>query len=185
MAIDLSVGLLAHQLWPQGDIRDPLGVWGSRQIVVGDASGGSIKVATEAPVTIAGAFLYTCYSAVVVISDAGQVSTQPIKLRLLTNWPDVGAPAGVQGYGSMIVVPMNGDAQFTGPSVGPSQPLIQPADRFILLFDPRPVAGAFNILELEFGLNTDGLSHTFEAWGYYWDRSVLQAPGGPRHPGSN
>jgi len=184
MAIATFVDLVATAMWPQGDVRDPLGVWGARLIQVGDATGGSIKANIQAPAIIAGAYIYTAYSA--QISNLTQVALTLVKMRLLTNWPDVDpVNAGVQGYGSNIVLPLAGDAEFTAPISGPSAPLIQPADRYILLFDPRPVAGAFTIMELELGFNPDGVSVAFEAWGYYWDRSVMQAPGGLRHPGSN
>ncbi len=184
MAISTGADLIATALWPQGDIRDPLGVWGARLIVTGDATGGSIKVGVNAPARIAGAYIYTAYSA--QVANLAQVALTLIKMRLLTNWPDVdGVNAGVQGYASMIVLPLTGDADFTAPISGPSASLIQPADRYILLFDPRPVAGAFTIMELELGFNPDGIEVSFEAWGYYWDRSVLQAPGGLRHPGAS
>ncbi|KKL17299.1 hypothetical protein LCGC14_2486920, partial [marine sediment metagenome] len=59
-----------------------------------------------------------------------------------------------------------------------------PNDRFILIFDPRQGAGVLNMIELEMGVNVNTDTYAFEAYGYYWDRSVLNAPGGPRHPGS-
>jgi len=62
--------------------------------------------------------------------------------------------------------------------------MVQPQDRFILLFDPRPVAGAFDIVELEISVGVLDRNYAFECWGYYWDRQVLNTPGGPRHPGS-
>jgi len=183
MAIVTDVDLVATALWPQGDIRDPLGVWGARLIQVGDATGGSVKANIRAPAVIAGAYIYTAYSA--QISNLSQVALTFIKCRLLTNWPDVDpVNEGVQGYGSNITRALKGDAEFTAPISGPDAPLINASDRFILLFDPRPVVGAFTIIELELGFNPDGVSVAFEAWGYYWDRSVMNAPGGLRHPGS-
>jgi len=47
------------QLWPQLDIRDPLGVWGARALVTGDASGGSIKEKCQAPAERTAAFFFT------------------------------------------------------------------------------------------------------------------------------
>jgi len=183
MAISNTINLVATALWPQGDARDPLGVWGARQLLTSDASGGSIKVAIQAPATIAGAYVYTAYSA--QVSRQAGTTTVAIKCRLLTNWPDVDPIVdGVQGYGSLIVVPALGESVLTAPRSGPSRALVQPNDRFVLLFDPRPVAGAFNIMELEIAENVDANTYSFEAWGYYWDRGVLNAPGGLRHPGS-
>ncbi|MGR3295936.1 MAG: hypothetical protein ACUZ8A_06880, partial [Candidatus Bathyanammoxibius sp.] len=64
---------------------------------------------------------------------------------------------------------------------------INSIDRFLLLYDPRQPAslGNTNILELQLAVNTDLATYSFEAYGYYWDRSVMQTPGGPRHPGSS
>lgn len=184
MAIETTVSLVATALWPQGDARDPLGVWGARNLETGDASGGSVKTIVQAPEAIAGAYLYTCYSA--QAATLQPESASQVKLRLLTNWPDIDpVAAGVQGYSSNIVVVQDFGTVFTEPMSGPSRPLIGPADRFVLLFDPRPVAGAFNILELELDENTLARTYAFEAYGYYWDRQVLNTPGGPRHPGSN
>lgn len=184
MAQDLTADLVATALWPQGDIRDPLGVWGTRLPVTGDATGGGIKVASQAPAGIAGAYVYTVYSALIAIL-ALDVNIE-VKARLLTNWPDVDPlNPGVQGYGSAFTTTLAGATNFTAPNSVPERALIQPQDRYVLLFDPRPVAGAFSILELEINENTDTRLYTFEAWGYYWDRSVLNAPGGLRHPGAS
>jgi len=184
MAISTTVDLVATALWPQGDARDPLGVWGARNIEVGDASGGSVKTTIQAPESIAGAFIYTCYSA--FASTLTPESASQIKLRLLTNWPDVDPiNPGVQGYGSIVVSTQDFGTEFTAPKSGPPQSMIGAADRFVLLFDPRPVVGAFAILELELDENTLARQYAFEAWGYYWDRQVMNTPGGPRHPGAN
>jgi len=184
MAIDLTFDIVPTAQWPQGDARDPLGVWGGRAIITQDASGGSVKANFQAPLTIAGAYVYTCYSA--QISNLSAAVAIIIKCRLLTNWPDVDpVNIGVQGYGSNISRTTLGDADFTAPLSGPNDPLVTPNDRYLLLFDPRPVAGAFTIVELEYGVNVDTQIAAFECWGYYWDRAVLQTPGGPRHPGSN
>lgn len=182
MAITETVNLKITGLWPQGDARDPLGVWGARHLVTGDATAGSIKVDVRAAAAIAGGYVYTCYSAIATRLD-GNVDSA-VKCRLLTNWPDIDDDAGVQGYGTLRIVPQLGDPQFTAPTSGPRDVLVAPNDRFILLFDPRPVVGAFDIVALEMGENIDAAAYSFEAWGYYWDRSVLNAPGGPRHPGS-
>jgi len=186
VAIANTIDLIATALWQQGDIRDPLGVWGSRFIATGDATGGSIKTTIQAAAAIAGAYIYTCYS--VNISVISQASAGQVKCRLLTNWPDIDPAAGVQGYSSHRHATLLGDSDLTEPISAPFSgggELVTPNERFMLLFDPRPVVGAFSIVELEIGENVDTITYAFEAWGYYWDRSVLQAPGGPRHPGAS
>ena len=74
---------------------------------------------------------------------------------------------------------------FTPPTFGAIRNPIGPADRFLLLFDPRQQGGDVDIVEIEFGENRDLATYSFEGYGYFWDRSVLDAPGGPRHPGSS
>jgi len=184
-AQDLSIAIFAHGMWPQGDARDPLGVWGGRHIATATVGDGPIKVRFQAAATIAGAYVYTCYSA----NIAGlTVATLGIgKCRLLTNWPDVDDDIGVQGYGSVKMVQVDGSSGFTPPFTGAliGGALVQPSDRFILLFDPRPVVGAFDLVELEISDLVDTNTMAFECWGYYWDRQVLNTPGGPRHPGSS
>lgn len=184
MAISETVDVVTTALWPQGDVRDPLGVWGFRHGVTGDASGGSIKVIAQAPSGVNAAYLYTCYSA--LIAELDTLASVQGKCRLLTNWPnaDLIVP-GVQAYSTAITRTITGDADFTAPIAVPSEPFVNAADRFLLLFDPRPGAGDLSIVELELGVNTDTLTYSFEGYGYYWDRSVLQAPGGPRHPGAS
>lgn len=94
-----------------------------------------MKTIVQAPEAIAGAYLYTCYSA--QAATLQPESASQVKLRLLTNWPDIDpVAAGVQGYSSNIVVVQDFGTVFTEPMSGPSRPLIGPADRFVLLFDP-------------------------------------------------
>jgi len=184
-AQDVQVELVASALWPQGDVRDPLGVWGGREILTATVGGGELKVRFAAAAAIAGAYVYTCYSA--NISGLSADESAIGQCRLLTNWPDIDTPeAGVQGYGSNQTVSVDGGGGFTGPFTGQfDYSFIQPNDRFLLLFDPRPVAGAFDVVSLALDRTVDTRLYTFEAYGYYWDRSVLNAPGGPRHPGSS
>jgi len=185
MAITENGVIVAHQSWGQGDARDPLGVWGMRHGVTGDASGGGVKVIGSVPAGLAAAYVYTAYSAQIG-QLTGAFTTTPAKLRLLTNWPNLSPVPGVQGYASLQVVNIAGDANFTSPLIGPFDgEFIKPNDRFILLYDPRPSAGQLDILEFEFGDNTNLATYSFEAYGYFWDRSVMNAPGGPRFPGSS
>jgi len=184
MAISSVVELVTTALWPQGDIRDPLGVWGARLGVTGDGSDG-IKVAMRASAGVNAAYIYTCYSAIAV-QLTGTPSAFAIKCRLLTNWPNVDvAVAGVQGYGSARGGIMRQSSAFTAPNAVPDLTLVAPNERFLLLFDPRPSRGDLDIVEIEIGTNVTAATYSFEAYGYYWDRSVTNAPGGPRHPGSS
>jgi len=184
MSIVTSAPIVSAQLFPQGDIRDPLGVWGARLGVVGDATAGSIAVTLRVPGARGAAYLYTCYS-VNVSQLTGIVSGTLVSIRLLTGWPNIDeATDGVQAYGSNFTATW---AAGTGP--GPiagfqTQPL-SPLDRFLLLFDPRPTAGDFDVVALGLNDNTNLATYVFEGYGYFWDRSVLNAPGGPRHPGSS
>jgi len=183
MAQSVLTTIFSQGMWPQQDARDPLGVWGGRQILTADVTAGPLKVEFQPGADRAGAFLYTCYSAQIAGLTANEAAVG--KCRLLTNWPDVGAPIGVQGYGSLQIVNINGASTFTAPFSGPFElAFVQAQDRYILLFDPRPVAGAFTIVELELDRAVDTRLYSFECWGYYWDRQVMQTPGGPRHPGS-
>jgi len=183
MAITGAIDLIASALWPQGDVRDPLGIWGARGSITGDASAGSIKVTIQVPAGLAAAYIYTAYQATITLTTG--TSGNPAKIRLLTNWPDVDTTQGVQGFGSVKVISMATSADFTAPTSGPLAPLVSPLDRFLLLFDPRPSAGVLELMELEIGENVLNDVYAFEAYGYFWDRSVLQAPGGLRHPGSS
>ncbi len=184
MTVSINNIIFSQGMWPQQDARDPLGVWGGRELVTADVTAGPIKVSFQPGADRAGAYLYTCYSAQIGGLTASEAAIG--KIRLLTNWPDVGAPEGVQGYGSLKFFSIGGGSAFTAPFSGPVDvQVIEPAERYMLLFDPRPVAGAFTIVELELDRAVDTRVYSFECWGYYWDREVMQTPGGPRHPGAN
>jgi len=182
----IAVGsVFESQLWPQGDARDPLGVWGLRVPVTGDASGGSIKVEVQVPAAKRAAFVYTCYS-VNIAKLAGLVATESAKVRLLTNWPNVDAQEGVQGYSSLFLTSWSAPLGMSSPIGGlASTSPLQPNDRFILLYDPSPSNAVMVIVELEVNDNVLAETWSFEAYGYYWDRSVMNTPGGPRHPGAS
>ncbi len=186
MSISESVDVIENALWPQGDMRDPLGIWGFRKGVTGDASGGSTKVTVRTAAQNAGAYVYTLYSALVAVVSGTQTADL-IKIRILTAWPNIDPTPGVQAYGSIRMGQMTGDSDFTAPISGPTAtaPLVGPLDRFLLLYDPRGNIGTTELVELELGVNSDLAVYSFEGYGYFWDRSVMQAPGGPRHPGSN
>jgi len=135
------------------------------------------------------AFIHTVYD-IQVSKLTGVIAAVNAHVRLLTNWPDATpGDAGVQGYASHRLFVIDGDPAFTAPIMGTEglhMPLIQPNDRFLLLFDPRPsILTDLEIISVEVDTNTLAETWSFEAYGYYWDRSVLNAPGGLRHPGSN
>jgi len=186
VAIVEAVELRTTALWQQGDIRDPLGVWGFRLGITGDASGGSIKMTGQAAASQRAAYIYTCYS-LTYAQLTGATTATILKARLLTNWPDVDPGIGVQGFATLQVGTLREDANFTEPVQGMNavDTFLKPNDRFILLFDPRPIAAALDIVEMELSDNVNLATYSFEGYGYYWDRSVLNAPGGPRHPGSS
>jgi len=186
MAIATAVNVITTALWPQGDIRDPLGVWGFRLGVTGDASGGSIKVTAQAAAEQAAAYLYTCYG-VTIARITGTPVADLTKVRVLTSWPNIDPVAGVQAFAKGAIGQLAGSSAFSAPVSLQSAltPLLEPNDRFLLLFDPRPSAGVLFLVELEMASNVDTETWSFEGYGYYWDRSVLNAPGGPRHPGSS
>jgi len=184
MAIVVQAPVVEAQMWPQGDIRDPLGLWGVRQAVTGDASGGSIKVLYEVTSAKRAAFVYTCYD-INWSQLTGAVTGDEIKVRLLTGWPNIDPQAGVQAYGSNLIRRAGGGGNLTPPIAGSVDFLVSPQQRLLLLFDPRPQAIDLVIVEVEWQTNVDLATYSFEGYGYYWDRSVMDAPGGPRHPGSN
>lgn len=184
MAIVNQVDIIANALWPQGDIRDPLGVWGFRLGVTGDATGGEIKVQAQVPADLAGRFIYACYS-LTFAQLTGTIVATAIQSRLLTNWPNIDPQEGVQGYGSTLNNSMEANTNFSAPIGSSDFALVPPAERYLLLFDPRASAGILTLVELKISSNTDAATYAFEGYGYYWDRSVLNAPGGPRHPGAS
>lgn len=184
MAIAETVDVITNALWPQGDMRDPLGIWGFRHGITGDASGGTVKVTARASEDQNAAYLYTCYS-VNIAQLTGADAAANIKCRLLTNWPNIDPQVGVQGYSTLRLTVWISDDAMTAPIGGPSENILSPLDRFLLLFDPRPSAGVLNLVELELDRNVLAETYAFEGYGYYWDRSVLNAPGGPRHPGAS
>ena len=181
-AQDVGKDIFSMGMWPQQDARDPLGVWGGRHIITGTIGGGGIKVQFQPGADRAGAYLYCCHFAQIAQLTEGESAT--LKCRLLTNWPDADDVVGVQGASTLKFATSLGLVGHTAPFAGPDSFLVAPQDRFVLLFDPRPVAGAFTIVELEQNVSTDGNLYAFECWGYFWDREVMQTPGGPRFPGS-
>ncbi len=187
MSVVDRVNLITTQTWPQGDIRDPLGIWGFRRQVSADASGGNLNLTVASQSGVAPAYVYTVYS-LTIGQLTGVQTALLVKVRLLTNWPNVDLQAGVQAYGTIRVVQTTGSLGYSGELTGiglEGAVGVTPLERFLLLYDPRASTGEIDIINFQLPLNIDPSTWTFEGYGYYWDRSVMQAPGGPRHPGSN
>lgn len=183
MAIAEEKDIQSFNLWRQGDERDPLGIWYGRHGVTGDGTGGAIKVGFNVPALNRGAHVHFCYDA-----NVGQLTGVPdnanTRIRLLTNWPDASPDiVGLQGYGSNLIILTQADADFTAPIVGWGAGPVTPNQRFLPLWTVQ--GSGLTIVEMEFGGNTDAATYTFEVFGYYWDRAVMEAPGGPRHPGAS
>lgn len=183
MAIAEEVDIQHFNILRQRDARDPLGIWVARLGVTGDATGGSIKVGINVPAANRAAHVYFCYDvnfATLTITFNNALT----KVRLLTNWPDADpSVVGIQGYGSLGVYATAADAQFTAPTVGFTIPVIGAAQRFIPLW--TTIGSGLTIVEIEHGDNVDTATYSFECFGYYFDHAVRDAPGGPRHPGSD
>lgn len=181
----VSADMRLYQIFKQGDVRDPLGVWASRVTAVGDGTGvGSVQADIGLPQSRRAGQILTCYG-VTGAHGAGVLSSTEFGCRLLTNWPSGDSP-GVQGFSTnratliSLIAPTAAGARAAQLS-----PVLDPQSRFILLFDPRPgVPGRINFIQLWFDQNEGVVNYFFEAWGYWWNRDVLEAPGGPRHPGS-
>lgn len=184
MAVIATTEVTETQTWPQGDIRDPLGVWGARGAMTGDATGDDIVLLVNVPLLKRKAFLYTVNSAMIgQIVGTGVVGN--VSARIISNFPNIDLDAGVVGFSKVIGRSMT-DLGTAAPFFAPDDPLIEPNDRFIVCYDPSPVnPNPMTILELKFQVNTDARVWVGEAYGYYWDRSVMNAPGGPRFPGQS
>lgn len=188
MAQALTVDVITNAIFTPRDLRDPLGVWGARLGIVGDASGGGIKVLIQVPAAQRAAYVYTAYSVNFSILDGIGQNQQGLKVRLLTNWPNIDPQEGVQAYSTLRIGNVNTDDDFTAPIGGAGQVqarFILPQDIYLLLYDPRPLNVAMTIIEMEMGFNTLAENYSVECYGYYWDRAVLDTPGGLRHPGSS
>lgn len=186
MAIATSVDILTAPIFRPRDLRDPLGVWTGRIGVTGDASGGGIKVGFTVPEENAGAHVHTFYS-----FNSGQLTgileAVGTSLRLITNWPNSDPVAGIQGYDVMVMGVDRTQTENTGQRSAPTNTsmLFVENARFIPLYDPRPSAGQITIVEIQRNDNTDLATYVFQVFGYYWDRQVMDTPGGLRHPGTD
>ncbi len=186
MSITTAVILQQAAQWPQGDIRDPIGVWGAKWIVLGDASGDEIEVTINTPLGAAAAFVYTLYD-VNIEHSAGALVSNALMMQWFTGWPDVEAAAGVEAAHTNVVGVIQGDAGLGSAPIGAinaNGPLWRSEQRFLLSFDPRFGHQSSRTLAIIKLVNIGvGTNYTGFLYGYYWDRSVMNAPGGPRHPG--
>ena len=179
----VDIDIRAAQMWPQGDARDPLGIWAARGSIADDGLGGQKTASIGLPQTRRAGNIFTCYAVTLAAAVTSDDGLQNAFCRLLTNWPPADSP-GVQGFSTN-----RGTILSPSPEPVPKgqfrETLFDPQYRYLLLFDPRAgAAGRINLVELSY-LTVAGTAKTlsFEASGYWWDRSVLDAPGGPRHPG--
>lgn len=188
MTVLETVEVLTAQLFQQGDERDPLGIWGARKAIVGNTDADSlVGVTVIVPAAIKAAYVFAVYGLNLnIISTPTLGLPFQAKVRLLTNWPNIDPDAGVQGFSTFRLYDMDGSFNFTAPISTVNTPLLEVNDRFMLLYDPRSQGTApLSIIEMFIQDNTNTAVYAFEAYGYFWDRSVIQAPGGPRHPGAS
>jgi len=190
MTVTGSAAPIETQTWPQLDKRDPLGIWGVRGAIVGDASGGKIEFTISVAADKRSAFVYN-FLDINLTQVGGLTSGDAVRIRILTNWPNIDPQAGVQAYSTAVFGLIEGDNDFGDPiqvprANGSATPFLATNQRFLLCYDPRSdqALGTLDICQMTVG-NNGGVTDTyvFEAYGLYWDRSVMQAPGGPRFPG--
>jgi len=175
-----QVRLLAHNIFKQRDSRDPLGIWAFRSEQAGTATGGVFKVQVQSDEVDR---IFTCVG-LNLTADGITVAVQG-KYRLLCNQP----PADLEGGQAGVSIARNIDVTNFSNATAPADnwDAISPYEsqlEHILLFggvqssrDPQ------NILEMECGGNALTVTYFFEATGYFWDRQILESPGGPRWPG--
>lgn len=183
MAIVNETEILEHNIFTTRDARDPLGIWAIRVEVTGDASGGTVKARFQAPQTNR---VYTCN--MLTLSGDASAASVIAKFRLLTNFPPATPAGGTAGFAYNRVFSVTREPVLTSPSDNWGSVGNDMGDaKHLLLFGPIPSDdGPVAIVEMENAVNTLAASYFFEGWGYYWDKiAVLNAPGGPRFPGSS
>ncbi len=185
MSITEQAAIEQSAIFTPRDLRDPLGIWGGRHGITGDATADFVKTQFFVPAAEKSSYIYTCYSAQIGKLTGAGVARGPMQCRLLTNWPNIDPQAGVQAYSTLNTRIAEGSGSFPAPYMGPLGFLIGPNDRFLPLFDPRPIGGNMFIVELIYEENVNTETYGFECYGYFWDRAVLDTPGGLRHPGSS
>jgi len=186
MSITIEKDCLVTGVWKQGDIRDPIGIFGGVTSITGNGDGTFIRVSMR--IDSEDAFLsglFAIYDAT-ILQTLGSVQSVDVLYRIFSNWPNIDQQPGITPFNSGIVRNMVGSNSWVSPRAAPDAPLVQPLDRFRLIWDPRHLAPQ-NMLLCEWFINMPvaPVAYQFSVYGYFWDRSVLNAPGGPRHPGSS
>ena len=184
MSIAETEQIFSAELWPQGDARDPLGIWGGRHLTVGDATGGETKVTFFQEASQRSAYVYTCH-AVTIAHLTGASVAQSVGIRLLTNWPNIDPQAGVQGFSTGFGSFMRTSGDFTTPPIAQIEANNLGSLQYVILFDPRQSGINLDLVELKHSENLENSTYSFEVYGYFWDREVMNTPGGLRHPGSS
>lgn len=185
MTVLAAVNVVETGLWPQGDKRDPLGIFGWRVQATGDGTGGSIVTTVSVPAAQRHAYVYCIYN-MTIHQTAGAVQNVGAQIRVLFNWPNIDVQAGIQAYDALYGGTMNGTSDFADPDASfnfDTSPFLDNL-RFMPIFDPTVQGGDMPIV-IQQVQQTDLIPYAFQGYGYYWDRSVMQAPGGLRHPGSS
>jgi len=185
MSVVANLPPFETQTFIQGDARDPLGIWGFRHVATGDASAGALTTRVRVAAAKRAAFVYNVEGVNLSIISAFASHTTPKgSVRLLTNWPNVDPGPGVTAFATHQTRAIIGDSLFAAPEASTETPLLAPNDRFILLWDPRHIEADMDIVEMAIVDNVLAATYAFEVYGYYWDREVMEVPGGPRYPGS-
>lgn len=181
MTVTGNIDILESATLRRGDLRDPLGIWAFRGSVVGDVTSGIAKAFIGLP---GGRRAAHVYNVIFVSTSADLAGTSTHTVRILTNWPPADAP-GINGASFIRTTEVGSAGIGAGFEAVGFRPLIDPQMSRILMFDPRPdPLTRINILEMWLSQQVDLALHSFEGWGYFWDRGVMDIPGGPRFPGS-
>jgi len=182
MSVTITLEVVETGMWPQRDARDPLGIWGARAVSTGDATGGITIANVNVLAALRRAHVYSLYGA--VSEDTGGVAVgSEMSLRILTGWPNIDSTAlGIGFYGQTTIVALDALSLLNNAPIGQ---LVSDIDKFKLIFDPHSAAsGDLRILAMVRNDNVDGETVRWEVYGYFWDRAILNTPGGPRWPGS-
>lgn len=173
-------------MWPQGDIRDPLGVWGAIVELTADGTGGEHLITVVTELDRAAAYVYTVLDAH-IDQNSGVANGDATMFRIHTNWPNIQVAGNVVAYTPARFSLFLGAGFTTSPTHGivADHQLVTPNQRFLPIWDPRGLTSVLTILTFKMTNTPDLATFTVAAYGYFWDRSVMSAPGGLRHPGSS
>ncbi len=181
MSILVTSDVVETAVFPQRDARDPLGIWGAHATTTGDATGGITQVNFQIAAGRRRANVYSIIAANSQLTSGTAIGTD-ISLRILSSWPNLSAVlTGINFAAPTRSVPA-GPALLNGP---PQGDLVRTNDRYILIFDPASVnaGNALLIATIVRNANVDTETAVYTLYGYYWNRDIVDQPGGPRHPG--